>query len=149
MHILEKNCHLCFKLPFLQWNFLLHWYMCDIMWSLLPSLVFIYAMCIMECNVDRWNEEFDPSWQLTFGFFNIQDEKKSPLQLEATLLGFLVTNPWPCPIFIVVCCISIKKIILENHMLCTSTKTKLNLCSIWSMKSFWCEEVVTTFLDFL
>jgi hypothetical protein len=39
-----------------------------------------------------WNKKFDPSWQFSFGFFNIQDEKKSPLQLEATLMGFLVTN---------------------------------------------------------
>ncbi len=54
-------------------------------------------------------EEFDTSWQLTFGFFNIQDEKKSSLQLEATLLGFLVTNPWPCLIFIAVCCICEKQ----------------------------------------
>jgi hypothetical protein len=84
--------------------------MCDIMWSLLLSLVFIYAMCIMKCKVDRWNEEFDPSQQLTFGFLNIQDEKNSPLQLEATLLRFLVTNPWSSLIFIVVSCICEKNL---------------------------------------
>jgi hypothetical protein len=51
--------------------------------------------------------------------------------------------------FIVVCCICEKKIVLDNHMLCTSTKSKLYLCSKCSMKSFWCEEVITTFLSFL
>jgi len=63
----------------------------------------------MKFKPNGWNEEFDPSWQLSFGFFNIQDEKKSPLQLEVTLMGFLVTNPWPCFKFIVVCCICEKK----------------------------------------
>ncbi len=118
-----------------------HWYH--------PLCLSMRCAFSMKCKVERWNEEFDPSWQLTFGFFNIQDEKNSPLQLEASLLGFLVTNPWPCLIFIVVCCISQKKIVLNNHVLCTSTKTKINLCSRWSMKWFWCEEVVATFLGFL
>ncbi len=110
---------------------------------------YLFKLCAssMKCKPNGWYEKFDPSWQLSFGFFNIQDEKKSPLQLEATLMGFLVTNPWPCFMSIVFCCIC--EIVLDNHMLCTSTKSKLNLCSKCSMKSFWCEEVVATFLSFL
>jgi hypothetical protein len=138
----KKKCHLCLRLPFLQWNFHCidicvtscgHYYQ--------PSCLSLQCAFSMKCKVERWNEEFDPSWQLTFGFFNIQDEKKSPLQLEVGLLGFLVTNPWSCLILLFVAFVK-KKIVLDNHMLCISTKTKLNLFSRWSMKSFWCEEVV-------
>ncbi len=145
LHVLRKNVIYVQDCPF--HNEIFHYI--DICVALCshcyhPWCLFKQCASSMKCN-----KKFDPSWQLSSGFFNIQDEKKSPLQLEATLMGFLVTNLWPCFKFIVVCCICEKKIVLDNHMLCTSTKSKLNLCSKCSMKSFWCEEVVATFLGFV
>jgi hypothetical protein len=49
-----KKCHLCLRLPFLQLKISLHWHMCDIMWSLLLSFVFIYVMCITKWRV--WSQ---------------------------------------------------------------------------------------------